>query len=874
MGNFFKRINANRYTILLLLLVSSFLSFSQQAVLSVTDVISQFFAARQAIQQSKLYLHLDKPYYSAGDSIWFKGYLVNSTTHTTSLLDNFIYVELLSRRDSVVFKKKIRKEDNIFQGCIPIDAVFPAGEYTIRAYTNWMRNADNDFFYSRNIKIANPIDASIQSAVEYEHAETGETTVLIVYWASDKIPYSEKQIKYSICTQTGEKLKEKTIRTDENGYIRIPMKTADSEKKLHIDTEFVDDEISYAKTFYIPDFSTDFMLTFFPEGGDLMEETRQLLAFKCQQSNGYSLEVNGFIQDQQGDTITSFSTEHDGMGCISFYAEKGKSYRATAISEDGTRKQFDLPQAKENGFSLALVQSTGKLHYQIKTSPSTEWPDSLFLVGHTRGYLMFVFPVSKGNETGMIDLHNLPEGITHFILSDKNGSALTERLAFIYPEESLTWKVSPNKPLYERRDKVSLSVQLQTQDNVPVSGDFSISVTDNRAVIPDMLADNILSNLLLTSDLKGYIENPGYYFTEKNRKTLRGLDLVMMTHGWRRFNVKDFNEEVENPSYFIEKGQFISGRIKNFVGKGAKNASIVAAAMNHNFAKFLTTNEKGEFVLDDMEYVDSTMFVIQARTKGGLALVEIEMDAETFPEVKNKNLFTDTLFHFNDNYLLFSSEKYYNEGGERVVNLKEVVIRGKQSKESKEEAERVWADYSMSPEMLEKSLVRSAQELFRDAMGGAELETPLVVLDGMCCWDDNYILSTIYPEDILTFDLYKDQSKCPYGSPSKSGPAVVITLKPEAMNRKKQGIALFQSLGYAQSVEFYHPIYDTPEKKANQLPDIRTTVYWNPKLSIDETGMTNVEFYTTDSPTSYNIEIEGVTTEGKVCRYTGNLYRK
>lgn len=874
MKKFLKQISTNRFSIFLLLVVFFFLSFSPRTALSITDVISDFFASKQAVQQSKLYLHLDKPYYSAGDSIWFKGYLVNSTTHTTSLLDNFIYVELLNRGDSVLFRKKIRKEENVFQGSIPIDVLFPAGEYTLRAYTNWMRNADNDFFYNRNIRIANPIDASIQSAVEYEHAETGETIALITFFDSRKTPYSEKQIKCGVYARNGEKLKEKMFRSDENGRIRIPFKTSDSQKRLHVDTEFIDDEISYAKTFYIPDFSTDFTLTFFPEGGDLLEETRQLLAFKSQKSNGYSLDVKGFIQNQQGDTITSFATEHDGMGCISFYAERDKQYYATVFSEDGTRKRFDLPQAKEKGFSLALVQSAGKLHYQIKTSPSTEWGDSLFLVGHTRGFLMFVLPVFKGGQTGAIDLRNLPEGITHLALSDRNGLVLTERLTFIYPEKSLSWKVNTDKPLYGRREKVSMSVQLGTLDNIPISGDFSISVTDNRSVIPDTLADNILSNLLLTSDLKGYIENPGYYFTQKNRKTLRGLDLIMMTHGWRRFAIKDFNEKTEEPAYFVEKGQFISGRIKNFIGKGAKNASIVAAAMNHNFVKTLNTNEKGEFVLDDMEYYDTTMFVIQARTKGGLALVEIQMDTETFPEVNNKNLFTDTLFRFNDNYLLFSSEKYYNEGGERVFNLKEVVIKGKLSKESKEEAERVWADYSMTPEMLEKSLVRSAQELFRDAMGGAELETPLVVLDGMCCWDDNYILSTIYPEDILTFDLYKDQSKCPYGSPSKSGPAVVITLKPEAMNRKKQGIALFQSLGYTQSVEFYHPIYDTPEKKANPVPDIRTTVYWNPRLSIDDSGMANVEFYTTDSPTSYNVEIEGVTAEGKVCRYTGSLYQK
>lgn len=873
---FLKRLNANKLPIGLLFIVLSFFSFSEQATLSTEDIISRFFTTQQTVQQSKLYLHLDKPYYSAGDSIWFKGYLVNSTTHTASLPDNFIYVELLNRKDSIVFRGKIRKEEDVFTGNIAIDPLFPAGEYTLRAYTNWMRNGENDFFYYKNIRIANPIDAGIQSSVEYTHTETGESEAVVSFSDAEKTAYSDKQIKYTLYTHKGEKLKGKTVRTDENGYIRIPFKTEESLKQLYLVTEFAEDYLEYSRTFYVPDFSPDFSMTFFPEGGNLLLDTRQQIAFKCQQSNGYGAEVTGVVQNQLGDTIVAFATEQDGMGCISFYAQKGDQYYATARTEDGKEKRFDLPQANESGFSLATVQTSGKLHYQIKATPSMVWPDSMYLVVHTRGFLQFVVPVSEAAAEGAINLLDLPEGISHFVLSDKQGEAISERLVFIYPENVLSWQVKTDKPTYDRREKVSMSIQLNTLDGTPLNGDFSIAVTDNKSVIPDTLADNILSNLLLTSDLKGYIENPGYYFAQKNKKTVRGLDLIMMTHGWRRFDVKDFKQQDVKPSYFVEKGQFLCGRITNFFGKGAKNASIVAAAPKHELVKTIETTEKGEFVLDGIDYCDSTVFIIQARTKGGLAMVDIEVEEESIPETVNKNLFTDTLFRFNDDYLLFSSEKYYNEGGTRIYNLKEVVVRAKHSKESKEEAERVWADYSMTPTMLEQSVVRNGQDLLRNALPDVDMSTvsPLVVLDGMRCWDDNVILSTIYPEDMLTFDVYRDQSCCPYGSPGKTGPAVVITLKPEAMDRKKRGIILYQTLGYSQPSEFYHPVYDTPENKANELPDIRTTVYWNPKLSIGDSGVATVEFYTTDSPTSYNIEIEGITTEGKVCRYAGNMYAR
>ena len=105
-----------------------------------------------------------------------------------------------------------------------------------------------------------------------------------------------------------------------------------------------------------------------------------------------------------------------------------------------------------------------------------------------------------------------------------------------------------------------------------------MSITDNHTVYPDSLGDNILSNILLTSDLKGYIENPGYYFNGPYTPAVqRHLDLVMLTHGWRRFRIENLTQTPQfEAKYFIEAGQAVSGQVKNAFGKGASDASIVA----------------------------------------------------------------------------------------------------------------------------------------------------------------------------------------------------------------------------------------------------------------------------------------------------------
>ena len=752
-----------------------------------SEQIISFFLNLQTVQQEKLYLHLDKPYYAAGEQIWFKGYLVNSSTHAPDMPDNFIYVELVNQNNKIVCRQKVKKNEGGFWGNLLLPTDMIVGEYTLRGYTNWMRNANVNFFFQKNIPIANTLDRP------------------------DTLELKKKDIS-----------------------------------------------------------KNDFSVSFFPEGGHLLTGYRQQMAFKCQRSNGYSGMLEGYIVNQSGDTLTQVKSEHDGMGTFSFLPAKDNSYYALVRSPGCEEKKIQLPKAEDSGITLSLNQSAGKIRYQIFSSlPDSQQSDSLYLIGHTRGLLRFLLPISKENHTGVISSSYFPDGISHFLLMDQAGNKLSERLIFNYPKKESYWTLQTDKDTYERREKIKINIRLDNESGLPAKGSFSLSITDNNSVSVDSLSSNIYSDLLLVSDLKGFVENPGWYFKEKSRTTIRGLDLLMLTHGWSRFDITPFAEQSLMPDYFVEKGQYISGRILNFFGKEAKDAAIVAVDPANNLVRTLESDEKGCFLLDGIDYCDSTTFVVQARSKKGLAVVDIKMDEETVPVVEYKNLFPDSLFVFNPHYLSSAMDA----GGMRVINLEDVVIEGKRTQTAKEKAERVWADYSMTEDMLEKSVSRTAKDLFRQAMGGTDVSDPLVVIDGMCCWDDNYILETIYPDDMRSFDVFRDQKRCKYGSISKSTPAVVITLKPEAMNRKRKGVALFHSQGYVKPDQFYHPVYETPDEKKSEKMDIRSTLYWNPTLEIDSQGEGSVEFYASDLPASYHVVIEGVDESGQLYRYSGNLLK-
>ena len=101
---------------------------------------------------------------------------------------------------------------------------------------------------------------------------------------------------------------------------------------------------------------------------------------------------------------------------------------------------------------------------------------------------------------------------------------------------------------------------------------------------------------------------------------------------------------------------------------------------------------------------------------------------------------------------------------------------------------------------------------------------------------------------------------------------VVIPLRVEIYLKPGAGIkpdfSIYKTIGYSENAEFYHPIYDTPEKVNDKTPDHRTTLYWNPYVKFGPDGKSKIEFYSGDSDNSqYEITIEGVTSNGSICQH-------
>ena len=877
--------NKTQFLIVLFLSIS-FFTFS--ATKKQNPSFSKTLASRFTKQwvnffQEKAYVQTDKPYYSAGEEIWFKAYLVNATTIEPNAMSRFVYVELVDKLDSVQYRVKLRKDSLGFAGHIKLKPEIPTGQYKLRAYTYWMQNAGSDFFFSKDIYIGNAIDDRILSKISYGIPVDGVIPVILNFVDASNNPIVGKKVEIAENWNSGSK--RKTVHTTgKDGQIvwKIKINPSDSSKK-YLGVSFKDEK--YSTNIFLPEFNKDFDVQFFPESGAYLTNSLQTIGFKAIGRNGLSVEVSGKIYTDKNEEVCDFNTLHKGMGKFSVQTQPGETYYALIKSKDGIEKRFELPKTQKSGAIIHLLYNRGKILYEITNQ--TGIPDNqLYLLLHSRGKVF----VSQNlrNMEGQIAESFLPAGIVSFSVVDSLGHTYCERLSFVRAFNFPELTMQSDKPNYGKRELVNLDFKLKSTQGLPVTGKFSISVTDSHTVIKDSLADNIISNLLLTSDIKGYVEEPSAYFVDDKISTREKTDVLMLTQGWRRFSTSDVAKGIfKQPKYYMEEGQALSGKVLNLFNKPAKKSSVTMISSYKNTIKLAKTDSLGKYIIDGIEFPDSTTFVLKAKKPKSITDVEIIPDPDDFPSSEvfiPLNLKSDKNKKEQDEYFKMSKEKYYYEGGMRVISLDEVTVKANKKPTGMDSYYSGMADNEITSEQLDRFPGTSIVNLLYTVPGiqvnGDQISirgangNPLFLVDDIEMPDFEEI-SYLTSNDVESIQIFKGANTAIFGSRGGNG-VIVIKLK-QGVNLKSPtpiSLANITPLGYQKPAEFYVPKYDVDSVYKSSNPDYRTTIYWNPKLSCDSTGVFHVKFYTADKAFNYSVVVEGLTKAGEICHYEGILRRR
>ncbi|WP_233509684.1 TonB-dependent receptor [Pedobacter chinensis] len=845
--------------------------------------------------QEKVYLHLDKPYYAIGDDIWFKAYVVDAKSTAPSQLSKVLYVELINEKDSIKKQLKLPLIGGISWGDFKLTDSLGEGNYRIRAYTNYMRNFGTEFFFDKTIKIGNSWANKVFTKTDYTFSKennTDKVAATIHFEDKNGVAYKENEVSYDVQLDYRSVSKGKT-KTDLSGnaVINFNSSQALSNKSGKIvATLTLDNKQKVIKIIPITSTSNDVDVQFLPEGGALVENLPQKIAIKAINASGHGEDVKGVIVDETGNEITSFETNYLGMGNFVFNVQPGKTYLAKVKFKDGSGKDLKLPIAQKSGYAITVNGlDTGKVTVKIMASEDLINGSELKVVAQQAGNVYYVSKAKMDKQVLMASIpkKNLPVGVVQFTLFSNTNQPIAERLIFVNNKVDLIdVNLNTSGASTTRKGKSTFSFDA-TNQNKPVLSSFSVSVTNSSKVTPDEDNEsNILTSLLLTSDLTGYIEKPNHYFLNDDIKTMRELDNLMLTQGWSRFLWRNVIAGTgPTITYKPENSISISGTVMRG-NKPVPGGKVMLMASKGTFFIIDTvTNADGRFVFDDLNFPDSTKFVVQARTKTDRKFVDITLDVVPNQIVtKNKNG-ADVEVNVNNSLMKYikESDNYFNEMTrlgllERTIKLEEVTITEKRNpaKNSANLNGAGRADFIMTDKDLLTCITLS--QCLQGRLPGVifrgnvpylmrSQNTPMsIILDGMRVEPE--FLDNIVPSDVESIELLKSIGNTAIYGFQGGGGVIVITTKrgggTESYNRYAPGVLTLSPKGFSVSREFYAPKYDAATNSSRA--DLRTTIYWNPQVVAENDGKGKFEFYNADEPGQYRLVMEGIDALGHLAR--------
>ena len=788
--------------------------------------------------QEKLHVSTDKDSYIAGDTIWLRAHCADAATHRPVAASRYVYVELRDDRGSLVRRIKLLSRDSVYSGYLPTQSLERFGDYSLTAYTLYMRNPGPEYFFKKPLTI----------------------------W-----PYRESR------------------RTQRNTSVR---------------------KVS------------DFDVSFFPEGGYLIDGYDCCVAFKALGDDGGSVEITGVVKNDREEVVDTLRTLHGGMGCLRFTAHTGERYYAECTMAGGKTERFDLPASNNLACVLRVLHT--ERDFTVMVQSGRPLPKGLRLLVHCRGNLCYFREWNDDLPSLIFERDKLPGGILQILLLDKAGNALSERLVFNRGEELATTDMQVRGSL-KQRTKVTLAVSATDPDGGPAAGDFSIAVTD-RAAVPSAMSGSIYSTLLLTSELRGTIETPDWYFEGRDAARVAALDALLLTQGWRRYDVPELmKKEYVEPQYPLEVGQEIAGRInKGGLWNRRKKLDRYEMRMivpRWHYSSQAPIDKEGRFALNGFDFPDSTLFVLRpAAAKGLLPEAYVKVARDSFPEVGTLPRVPET---DAANPYLAQARHYIEQRGQtdmRNVLIDTVVVTHRIRQEMKSPEQRLAAhtwDMQQIKEMGAYSIMEFVQRMPGMNFIGGRLSyhgaNVSFMIDGVLdntttphSADADFQAGSTIGQLIVTGTKKKSMTEIALErgglEPDKNLTMPICTTWPmEWVSRidliaggnmflwgvfdgaivsitTKTGDELDQALavapaidvsiasplGYQTPAEFYAPAYATEKARRSMVPDYRTTLYWNPSVEFDETGRATVEFYTSDAPADYDISIEGVTQNGKI----------
>lgn len=721
--------------------------------------------------QEKIFIHTDKNFWVAGETSWFKIYLVNGQNHQPSHTSRVAYFEVVSSENQVVLQTKVELNNGFGKGQISIPPSISSGNYYLRAYTRWMQNYSPDFYFHQPITIINTFRRLFDNA---------------------------------------------------------------SQSSPGIDVQF------------------------FPEGGQWIDGIKHRVAFRAINQNGMGIDFIGTLINSNGDTLQYFKPQKFGIGFLEITPSASEEY-TVAVRYENKIIQTKLPPVKSTGFAMHVTDSLSSFNVAIKTKGV--YDQQLYVIAHTRHNVKIAATSSLSNGLAEFKLakSELNAGISHITVFDAAGQPVCERLIFSKPN-STTVQVSTDRDQTSTRKKISLNLQ-SANDYI---SNLSVSITRQDS-LSQFSQPDIVSYLLLTSDLKGTIESPHYY----QSASASAIDNLMLTHGWTRFNWQDITKPrpvqhiPEYRSHIIEANVVdkqantpIPGVVA-YVSAPGKKIELGGGITNKNGLLLVEANYlKGPHKLIlQSPYVQAK---VEIKSPFSSDFVKLYLPDINLSEKNTTALIDKSIsMQLNDAFgkqaaaaLISDSSAFYRTAPETYM-LDDYTRFPVMEEVMREYVKSVWVR-KRDNQFIFKIIDRDKGDLLENES--------LVLLDGVPVLNVN---------DIMEFDPLKIKQldvipgRYFVGSLAFDGIVSYRTYKGDLGGFKfRSETVMIDYEGLQQAKEFYSPRYETIPEINSRIPDGRHLLYWNPEVQISGNETKQLEFYTSDQPGRYKAIVQGITADG------------
>jgi len=661
-------------------------------------------------------------------------------------------------------------------------------------------------------------------------------------------------------------------------------------------------------------------LSFYPEGGSLVQHILSKVAFKATTQNGEDAVITGTVYNDKNEKVLDINTDYQGMGSFNFTPDAGKYY--ARVSNNGRDYRFDLPAALTTGYALSADNTADQnLEVLIQKNQDTK-SEPLGLSVSCRGVLYVFKEINKDVENTIafnIAGKLLPTGVAQITLYNASGNILGERLAFINHQGQLKINVSQDKKAYQPLDKVNMDFNITDQGNSPVETTFSLSVRDGSTSSNNPYSNNILTDLLLSSEIKGYIENPGLYFQVNDIPHQQALDLLLLTQGWTRYSWKQMAGiipfKIKQP---VEKQQIIDGTVASIVlKKKLKNVDVSMILLTDSTSQQgkCKTDSVGNFNFGLIDFKGNAKLILQSKVDNKPKATRIMLNRLFMPEpqpytaaalntnadfkILKKNLVTAN----NDTTYIYSPVNQKNlPMSEREHMLKAVTVKEKRlplkvslrydvSKEmDKMEDTGEWQPSDIygflnKTNKYIKTIPRTdgstritykgkqVRFVFSDSNSltnnsGDDISNSGTKNGGINVKNRRSLTGrSMLIDDIESVTIIED-----YGTIVSllngdirgdiSNTVVALITYKKNYQRDPNGVRSTTYSGFSYTREFFNPQYDhyrVPNEK-----DYRRTIYWNPDVKTDKNGHAQVTFYNNSTCKEMNINAETITEKGAI----------